>query len=94
MAKAELFLLHHWSFAPSSFNLFPPKTFPAVTKRGPLLYSFPFSYPRTSVLVFSRYMKLDMCTEQSLDQDVKPSYPPSPYSLVGSYLFCPDKCVS
>lgn len=87
MAKAELFLLHHWSFSASSFNLFPPKTFPAVTKRGPLLYSFPFSYPRTSVLVFLRYMKLDVCTEQSLDPDVKPSRPQSPYGLVWSYPF-------
>lgn len=87
MAKSELFLLHHWPFSASSFNLFPPKTFPAVTKRGPLLYSFPFSYPRTSVLVFSRYMKLDVCTEQSLDLDVKPSCPQSPCGLVWSYPF-------
>lgn len=39
------------------------------------------------MLVFLRYMKLDMCTEQSLDPDVKASYPQSPYSLVGHSCF-------
>lgn len=80
--KAELSYFTTRHSTPLPQNLFFPITFPAMTKRGPPAVQIPFSYLRTSMLVLKRYMKLDMCTEQSLDPD--PTIPPVSFG----HVFC------
>lgn len=67
--KAELsFFTTRHSPAPSS-KLILFHDIPSHDQKGTPAVQIPFSYEITSMLVLERYVKLDMCTEQSLDPD-------------------------